>query len=1081
MPTLFISYKRGTTAVAPLMEKLRAAHYRLWFDRDEIHLGDPDWQARIDQGLQQCDGVILNITPAACQSEPVRYEVKKARELNKPIFPVILERITSYDDAIRDLGLADKQHIEDFTDVTRWDEQIQRLLRDLESQGLRVTRHDRRQQRDRNNPGYVLHQTYLKRLAERIGTLNLAQINPKNALGVALEQVYVDSPTGLTISVEVQNWQVVAWGIESTSENHPLWKWERPFEELTKMLRSRGGKRIAWTEGQYTPDELGLETAPFEALISGIDSTITRYRQENPDVKPDVKYSWQNPWNNGVKKNTINLHLNHLAAARDRLVILGAPGSGKSTFVKFLALCLAGSGIDDWTRGVSIAALDNWPHGALTPVYVELRRLVASKHFPADVKTPATADHLWAYIQHEVLVLGEALAAYAEDLRYDLEHGHAVLILDGLDEVPYPEGKLKQRQQQLISLAQSLNTRYATSRIIVASRPYAYEGWTLPGFQAVTITEFEDDHREALASRLYRTAGLDEDTAKAKAQALNQQLEEIDPELKDRPLFVTLMATIYLRGDSEGLPTRRGALYRESILLLLDRWTQSKAGAPSLIEILRFKSLDDLYARLAALAYEVHEQYGEQPGTPEIDESLLYRHLKPLGRSIAAELIPYLSENAGVLVCPGQDGEKDVFHFAHRTFQEYLAAAHLMTRCAEADSFDRVRELITGKPQVWRVPCVLAGDVLADTDRRGDLWGLIGTLLEDDPPTSGDDPRWWLVWLAATVSTEQKLHEQEKLNRRTEQPVRDALIDWTLALIKTPQALSPVERAFCGRALSLLDDPRPGVGLTSDGLPDIAWSAVIPPGEYPIGGDEGAYESLPAERYTLTYSYHLSQYPVTYAQFAAFIDAPDGYHSKEYNWFEGLAADDSDKRLEEQVFKYSNHPRDTLSWYQAMAFCRWLSWRLGGETDLGKIAQWAVRLPTDYEWEIAARGNTGWDYPYGDDFAAAKGNTHETGIGQTSAVGIFPDGVTWCGALDMSGNLWEWCLNPVDRPQGGFEDENIRSNSRRVLRGGSWFNDRGVARAAYRLNSVPNLRSNYYGFRLCGAPSQSLIPVGGLP
>jgi hypothetical protein len=104
MPTLFISYKRGTAAVAPLMEKLKAAHYRLWFDRDEIHLGDPDWQARINQGLQRCDGVLLNITPAACQSEPVRYEVKKARELGKPIFPIILERITDYDAAIRDLG-----------------------------------------------------------------------------------------------------------------------------------------------------------------------------------------------------------------------------------------------------------------------------------------------------------------------------------------------------------------------------------------------------------------------------------------------------------------------------------------------------------------------------------------------------------------------------------------------------------------------------------------------------------------------------------------------------------------------------------------------------------------------------------------------------------------------------------------------------------------------------------------------------------------------------------------------------------------------------------------------------------------
>jgi hypothetical protein len=61
MSLLFISYKRSTAAVAPLMDKLKAAKYRLWFDRNEIHLGDPDWQGLIDQGLTLCDGLILNI------------------------------------------------------------------------------------------------------------------------------------------------------------------------------------------------------------------------------------------------------------------------------------------------------------------------------------------------------------------------------------------------------------------------------------------------------------------------------------------------------------------------------------------------------------------------------------------------------------------------------------------------------------------------------------------------------------------------------------------------------------------------------------------------------------------------------------------------------------------------------------------------------------------------------------------------------------------------------------------------------------------------------------------------------------
>lgn len=210
MPTLFISYKRGTSAVAPLMQRLREEHYRLWFDRDEIHLGDTDWQVRIDEGLRVCDGVILNITPAACESEPVQYEVRKALEFGKPIFPVMLEK-TDYDDAIAKLGLPERQHIEEFLDVEKWEAQVGRLLRDLREQGLQVTRHDQRQRRDPDNPKYVLHQRYLRKVADRVGTLDLAKINPDGKRGIYLEDVYIDSPTGLSISVEVYNWQIVDW------------------------------------------------------------------------------------------------------------------------------------------------------------------------------------------------------------------------------------------------------------------------------------------------------------------------------------------------------------------------------------------------------------------------------------------------------------------------------------------------------------------------------------------------------------------------------------------------------------------------------------------------------------------------------------------------------------------------------------------------------------------------------------------------------------------------------------------------------------------------------------------------------
>lgn len=518
------------------------------------------------------------------------------------------------------------------------------------------------------------------------------------------------------------------------------------------------------------------------------------------------------------------------------------------------------------------------------------------------------------------------------------------------------------------------------------------------------------------------------------------------------------MATIYLKGDQEGLPTRRGALYRESILLLLDRWTSSKPGAPSLMEILGDKALDDLYERLAALAFDVHAKYGEQPATPEIDESLLYKYLKPLGRGTAAELIPYLSENAGVLVSPGQDDEKDVFHFAHRTFQEYLAAAHLVMLCKERDSFAVIRDYIMAKPLLWGVPGALVGDVLADTGRRSDLWDLIGDLVEDDIPDtiSGDDPRWQAIGLAGVIVTEQRPHEGVKL-RRGEQAIRDNLVDWLVRLIETAGILDPIQRVSCGQALGLLGDPRRGVGV-KDGIPDIDW-VTIPAGPFLMGSDtekdRQAFANEIHQYEAKLPAYRISRYLITYAQFQAFIDDPGGFHNS--RWWKGLAMPDGHNRApDEQAFKFWNHPRERISWYDAVAFCRWLSAKLHYE----------VRLPTEQEWEKAARGTDGRIYPYGDEFDAVKGNTKETGIGQTSAVGLFPDGASPYGLQDMSGNTWEWCLTQREVNVFDAQNNEVTGDANRILHGGSWDSYDVYARAACRADSAPDDCHELVGFRV---------------
>lgn len=278
---------------------------------------------------------------------------------------------------------------------------------------------------------------------------------------------------------------------------------------------------------------------------------------------------------------------------------------------------------------------------------------------------------------------------------------------------------------------------------------------------------------------------------------------------------------------------------------------------------------------------------------------------------------------------------------------------------------------------------------------------------------------------------------------------------------------SPKARAKAGRALNDMGDNRPGVGLRPDGLPDIVWSDTIAPGDYPIG-DEAAWFPLPDETFKLTYHYHIAKYPVTNAQFQAFMDADAaGYNNPDYWTAAGLTWKGERRAPDEYEntdFRLPNHPRICVRWYEAMAFCAWLTERYRAAEIIDN--ETLIRLPLDREWEIAARGAQGLRYPYGGEFDSTKGNTVETGIEQTNVVGMFPEGESWCGVLGLSGNVWEWCLNPYEDPDGGLIPDNIQSDVTRVVRGGCWLHDYRDAPGASRATGEPDVSSYYVGFRV---------------
>ena len=219
----------------------------------------------------------------------------------------------------------------------------------------------------------------------------------------------------------------------------------------------------------------------------------------------------------------------------------------------------------------------------------------------------------------------------------------------------------------------------------------------------------------------------------------------------------------------------------------------------------------------------------------------------------------------------------------------------------------------------------------------------------------------------------------------------------------------------------------------------------VPAGEF-LYGEKNQKLALP--------TFDIAKYPVTYSHYQVFIKAQDGF--EDGRWWQGLGTDgDHRNQPGEQRWRMPNLPCEHVSWYDAMAFCRWLSFRLGGIYDIDRLGKWLLRLPTEFEWEKAARGTGGLIYPYGNKFDESKGNTYESGIGQTTLVTQYPQGASPYSVLDMSGNLWEWCLTDCDSPQLKASDENIHATTRRVLRGGSWFNPRDDARAVYRLIGHP--------------------------
>lgn len=304
--------------------------------------------------------------------------------------------------------------------------------------------------------------------------------------------------------------------------------------------------------------------------------------------------------------------------------------------------------------------------------------------------------------------------------------------------------------------------------------------------------------------------------------------------------------------------------------------------------------------------------------------------------------------------------------------------------------------------------------------------------------------------------------ELTEVERDYIEPEQARLLREVETLPKTAE--SHERRRDIGDRLAVIGDTRRGVGV-KNGIPDVLWLSVEGSGKPIVFRNEkgnlyGQFTVQP---------FYIAQYQVTYAQYQAFVEAKDGFKNPA-RWA-GMPEQVQQQALENQRTKSLNNPRDSVSWYQAVAFSRWLDAKLR-EIGLLPDEQLVVRLPTEWEWQWAAQaGEATRDYPWGE-WQEGYADTSEAGLSRTVAVGLYAHGEATCKALDLAGNVFEWCLNDYAKPEivDGYDN-----GKDKVVRGGSFYNNRYTAHASYRSQLIPHHRNDPYGFRVVlGSPIKAI-------
>lgn len=754
-------------------------------------------------------------------------------------------------------------------------------------------------------------------------------------------------------------------------------------------------------------------------------------------------------WRTGKETltETVNVPVDEALAAHRHLVILGDPGSGKTTLLRYLTLQYARA-FAEGRKGVKALGVKET---GLLPVLLSLRGVGAflRQRRPED---DGTEGHVLLLAFMREAFRNERIPLTDDFFDDHLHHGKAVILLDGLDEVADPD--LRRRVSRLV---EALTLAYPTCRFVVTSRVVGYTGAARLGgdYTTTTVRDFSLEDVEKFLFHWHRLVAVGQmgpgaPALKAAQDQTAQLLTAIRSndrvrELAINPLMLTVIALVHR--DRVKLPDRRAELYAEAVEVFLGKWDEVKGLRE--IPILDDKPFDagDKRLMLQSIALAMHANQQKEISSAELRRLLSERFAEitdKRGVRKAVERFQHvIEERTGLLVARGEG----IYAFSHLTFQEYLAATAIAARD------DYIPYTLARCGEAWWREVVLLEAGFLSTQGKEKPTNLIRAIADKKEEPM---PYHNLVLAAECLQDVGNNRVVGKLETDVQTRLRKDLT--------TPQA-SPswFARRFMGateydwierRGAAVQALARAGGGYWGGPYGEPEW-VRIPAGEFwmgdnhGIGGDRYGLEKPKHKLFLETYL--ISRVPITNAQYALFVDATQ--HKVPDSWDAGRPPKGKE-----------SHPVVTVTWHDALAYCEWL----------GKMTSKRVTLPSEAEWEKAARGDKDErSYPWGENIDTTRLNTHALGLRETSLVGIFLEGASPYGVLDLIGNVWEWTRSILNdkkypypyKPEDGRENLNDE-NAPRVLRGGSFYGYFDFARCSFRFHGHPDLRDDLNGFRV---------------